>query len=44
MASPDHSPPGAILQRISEYYRVIDYDEASPTVARDATRSVRVSA
>ncbi len=44
MASPDHSPPGAILQRISEYYSVIDYDEDSPTVARDATRSARGSA
>lgn len=41
MASPDHSPPGAILARISEYYSVIDYVDGSPAEARAATRAER---
>ena len=44
MASPDHGPPGAILNRISNHWSVIDYEEGSPAEAQAATQAERGSA
>ncbi len=44
MASPHHSPPGAIMNRIADHWSVIDFDEGSPAEAQAATRAERGSA
>ena len=39
MASPDHSPPGAVMTRIAQHWSVIDFDEDTPLAAKAQTRA-----
>lgn len=34
MASPDHSPPGAVMNRIATHWSVVDFEEHTPLVAK----------